>query len=437
MQEQSKTLKYHSKRENSKNYNQNNKEKDNLLTNSVENLNEIEDFNEKDLNYEKSSSVFLKKMTEMSTYLTDTSFNTKCNNNKQILFIKQLTEENNLLKSKLTQNSTANLNQNQNETGSTANITQDLLIKYMDSLINLQNKVEKLEKENIKLKSYIKKTRKDSSNNNNNNISQNNASYHLSPRLNYQTTNSNSDKIEKLEGLFKLQMNCMKEIGNFFKKGSYFNNSHNDLQYVTSLPDKDKIHKENNHLNDSGFSDLCFEESFDVNNISNSQDEDKKKGNLLTSSGNNHQNHQSQQVNNHSNHVFNSHTHNRGNTISNYNNLKPSVIKIKNNHNNHDLITSHITINEQSTNTVKHKDENTSTILKNSTQKSNYTKKSQGLAALTGSNSHNNINSLNFNNIGTNIGIINQTSSKRSNFSNNNYLISKAKQSVDGNKGFK
>jgi hypothetical protein len=236
----------------------------------------------------------------------------------------------------------------------------------------------------------------------------------------------------------------MKEIANFFtksitknKKGSYFNNSHNDLQYVTSLPDKDKIQKESNHLNDSGFSDLCFEESFDVNNISNSQDEDKKKGNLLTSSGNNPQ---SQQVNSLNSHVFNSHTHshshNRGNTISNYSNLKPSGIKIT----QKNEVTSHInTINEQSTNTVKHKDDNTSTILKNSTQKSNNNNKksNQGLSALSGSNSHNNINSLNFNNIGTTIGIINQTSTKRSNFSNNNYLISKAKQSVDGNKGFK
>lgn len=356
MQESGKRIKYHNRKDDSKNYNQTTKE---IFP------------TEPEMNYEKSNSDFLNKLSDFSNFLS-TDYKTSTPS-KEVLLIRELSEENELLKKQILsleeKERNRPISQSSNE-GSIIN--NDIIVKYMDSMLNLQSKIEKLEKENTKLKSLLKRYKtkaKDPSSTMN------------SSSLPNQILNTSSESDKKYETLLKLQMNYMNDMVNLISN-KQLNNQINDVHYINSQPGKRPSLIKNENKEEDSFSDLCFEESFDVNNMSNSQEEKTKKN------------------------------------LSNSQTFNPQK-------------------EQESVTTVKHK--NNMNIKNNVYNAKNHHYYNQSLG-LSGSTSHNNINhkgtiisnlnSLNLNNIvhGNNASIHN---TKRSACSNTNYLISKAKQIAD------
>lgn len=394
--ESAKRIKYHNKREDSKNYNQLTKEP----FSTSEDVNKID-------NYKKLNSNLVQKLTDFSNFLSTSNTTQDINLNSNLNIIKLLTDENEELKR---ENYQLKLNSNQQtqNNSSTKAISSDILTKYMDSMINLQSKIDKLEKENHKLKNYIKK------NNENSNY----------PNESIYNKISNETKIEEL---IKMQINHMNQMLSVVKVQP---SEVDENKYISSLPIKD-------NQEDSQLSDLCFEESLDVNELSNSNENNDDLKQIYSYNNNNNV------ANNTSKPKKNPNPNSTSNIVNV--NLSQSQAKTNTQSYNFNLHGKE----QESLATVKHKNEIEGFNIKNSLFNSKNTSinhNNQPSSSLSGSYSQHNIykakNNLNSNtkmmintkdiNQSQTSNIVNQT--KRSSYSNNNYIISKAKQALEDKK---
>lgn len=148
------------------------------------------------------------------------------------------------------------------------------LSKYLDSLTYMQNKNQELENENKKLKAEneeilhrYKQMKRVYTEEKNVNVNKNHKNYQINSHGSSREGNKN--KNEMMEVLLKQQVKCMKQMISIVQDGKEdFDDSDKS---VLNLFNKCKIPNINQH-EDKSDSDIHFEESFNVTNLSNSVD---------------------------------------------------------------------------------------------------------------------------------------------------------------------
>ena len=221
----------------------------------------------KKTDYKQSCDLFMSSLENTSNYLEKIDFSqiSQYTNNKN-----QENQENEILKVEnerlrsLLKEEEIQPKKEENETNVSHNIkTLENMTKYMDSIIYLQSKVEKLEKQNYSLKKALKKKGNQSFGSG------------LEKKETNTTDNATSQSLgtNRIESLLKMQMNCMQEMLEIVQK--------------RDPPQNVRVNEPNNIepqqvTENRTYSDINFDESFDVTNLSNSIDSTKIEGKKKT-----------------------------------------------------------------------------------------------------------------------------------------------------------